>query len=126
MLGCFWNECLVFGGGKWWFAIPTSTVHNGKAGAEEENVEGRFLCFDLVAYLVYGTYQAHVGRDEYILAGGVERFALGGDAVAGGLGAADEVGAWAGGVVGEVLEGCEADAAGGADEEGDEGGWEGG
>ena len=97
----------------------TSTIHDGQPCAEKQYVDGLFLRFDLLAHFVYNAYQAHIRFDKYVLALGVERFALGEDTVSSILGATYEVCAWLARVFRELLEGCLTDPARGSNKDRD-------
>ena len=97
-----------------------------RPNSEEEQVNRLLLALEVGAYLVHIADEAGVPFYERILALGVQGLALGGDARAGFLRAADEVYARLAGVLRELLQRRLADAIGGTDEDGDEAGGEGG
>ena len=104
----------------------TSAIHTGKARTEEEDIDCLLFCFDILAHLVYDADQADIRFYESILALGIERLALGGNAIAGILRAAYKVSAWLEGVFCKVLESRFTDTAGRSYEYCDEVRWESG
>lgn len=99
---------------------------NKCSNSQKQNINRLLLALDLPAYIIHHANQAGVRLDEYILPFRVQRFAFGCNSVAGFLLAADEIGAGAAGVLGELLECRFADTVGGADEDADQACGEGG
>ena len=90
------------------------------AGREEEQVDQELAALDLAADVVDVPEQREVGADEEVPPGRVERPQLEQDARRGSFRAADKVDARLDGVLGKLLHGGLPDAAGAADEDGDE------
>lgn len=88
--------------------------------AENQEIDRLLFALDVPADIVHGADQAGVSLDEEVLALGVQRLAFGRDAISGFLRAPDEIDARLAGMLGELLQRRFADAAGGADEDGDE------
>ena len=100
--------------------MRTTSIKTRHPLTQTENVQSLLLRFDLVTHFVDVTDQADIGLDEGEFAVRVEGAAFRRNSIAGALRAADEVDARFESVLCEGFEGRFADAAGCADEEGDE------